>query len=94
MARSARDTVPIIPGIKVLTTKRHLQSIPRTFHCDIPSALADEVEKAPKKRVRDVGVEWAIQQARELLDKGVPSVHWYVMASSKAINGVLKRLDV
>ena len=86
--------VPIIPGIKVLTTKRHLQSIPRTFHCEIPAALADAIEKAPKGRVRDVGVEWAVQQARELLDKGVPSVHWYVMASSKAINAVLSQLDV
>ncbi|MDJ0975080.1 MAG: methylenetetrahydrofolate reductase [Planctomycetota bacterium] len=92
--RAAGIDVPIIPGIKLLTTPRHLTSIPRTFHCEIPEALADEIAKAPDGKVRPVGVEWGLMQARELLDKGVPSVHFYVMSSSKAINELLAQLDV
>lgn len=92
--REAGIEVPIIPGIKVLTSKRQLTSIPRTFHCEIPEALADAIEKAPKGQVTDVGAEWAIQQSRELLDKGAPSLHYYVMSSSKAINKVLAKLDL
>lgn len=86
--------VPIIPGIKILTSKRHLTSIPRVFHCEIPEALASEIESAKVGHVTDVGVEWALQQSRELLDKGVPSLHYYVMQSSKSINQLLSKLDV
>ncbi len=92
--REAGITVPIIPGIKLLTTPRHLTSIPRTFHCEIPEALASEAAKAPDGKVRPVGVEWGLMQARELLDKGVPSVHFYVMSSTTAINELLAQLDV
>ena len=86
--------VPIIPGLKILTTKRHLRSIPRTFHCEIPTALADEIEKAGKSDVMDIGVEWALGQAQELADNGVPSVHFYIMQSAKAINSLLPRLKL
>ncbi len=86
--------VPIIPGIKLLTTKRHLSSIPKVFHCEIPQDLAAEVAKAPKGRVSDVGVEWALQQSRELLDRGAPSLHYYVMQNATAINKLLAELDV
>lgn len=92
--REAGIEVPIIPGIKVLTSKRQLTSIPRTFHCEIPEALAEAIEKAPPGQVTDVGAEWAIQQSRELLDQGAPSLHYYVMSSSKAINKVLAKLDL
>ncbi len=84
--------VPIIPGLKILTSKRQLSSIPRAFHCDIPTALSDEVAAADAKHASSIGIEWALAQTRELLDKGVPSVHFYVMQSSKAINALLDRL--
>ena len=86
-------TVPIIPGIKILRTKRHLTSIPKTFHCDIPPALADEVLAADADHVGDVGVAWAVEQTRELLDAGVPSVHFYVMANAAAVGAVLDQID-
>lgn len=92
--RAAGITVPIIPGLKVLTAKRQLKSIPRTFHCEIPEAFSKEVEGADKKHVFEIGVQWAVQQTRELLDKGVPSVHFYVMSSAKAANSVLKQLHL
>ena len=94
LCRAQGIEVPIIPGIKILTKKSHLRSIPRTFHCEIPSDLADEVATAKKDQVLDVGVEWARQQSQELLDRGVPSVHYYVMQSSAAINSLLPQLKL
>ncbi|MEM6454790.1 MAG: methylenetetrahydrofolate reductase [Acidobacteriota bacterium] len=86
--------VPIIPGLKILSLKRHLRSIPGTFHCEIPSALSEEIEAAKPEHVLDIGVEWAVKQAEDLLNRGVPSVHFYVMQSSKAVSRVLAKLDV
>ena len=87
-------TAPIIPGLKILRTKRQLTSIPKFFHCDIPPALADEVSTAEPDRVGDVGVAWAIEQSQALLAAGVPSLHFYVMSSATAVNQVLGGLDL
>jgi methylenetetrahydrofolate reductase (NADPH) len=93
--RNQGITAPIIPGIKVLTTQRHLTSIPSTFHCEIPTALADEVAAAPDNdSVREIGVEWAAEQSRALLEAGVPSVHYYVMGNARAINALIPRLGL
>ncbi|MEM1205316.1 MAG: methylenetetrahydrofolate reductase [Acidobacteriota bacterium] len=94
LCRQEGVEVPIIPGLKILTKKSHLRTIPRVFHCEIPAELADAVEGAPPKRVVDVGLEWAQRQTQELLDQGVPSVHFYIMQSSKAINALLDRLKL
>lgn len=92
--RQAGIDIPIIPGLKILTNKRQLRSIPRAFHCEIPSGLADEIESASKEQVRDIGVEWALAQAQELVDHGVPSVHFYIMQNATAINSLLPRLKL
>lgn len=94
LCREEGIEVPIIPGVKILTKRSHLRSIPRTFHCEIPAALADEVTAAKRDDVLGVGIEWARQQAQELIDRGVPSVHFYVMQSSRAINTLLEQLKV
>ncbi len=86
--------VPIIPGLKILTTKRHLHSVPRTFHCEIPSELSEEIDAAKPKHVLDVGVEWAAKQVQELIDNNAPSIHFYILQSSKAINTLLPRLKL
>ncbi len=86
--------VPIIPGLKIITTKRQLKTIPRTFHCEIPVDLSTEIDAARPKKVLEIGVEWALAQARELLDKGVPSVHFYIMQNAKAINMLMSRLEL
>jgi len=90
--RAAGITAPIIPGIKVLTSRKQVTSLPRNFYVDIPSALSDEIAAVSDDRVLDVGVEWALAQARELLDRGAPSLHFYVMASSAGIRKLLERL--
>jgi methylenetetrahydrofolate reductase (NADPH) len=94
MCREAGIEVPIIPGLKIISRKRHLQTIPRTFHCEIPAELSREVEKAAANRVKDVGVEWARQQTQELLEKNVPAVHFYIMQDSRTINALLATLDL
>jgi len=83
--------VPILPGVKILNTKRQLTSIPRNFYCELPDALVAEAEANPK-RVQEVGIEWAAQQAQELLDWGAPSIHFYVMESADAVGRVIAQL--
>ncbi len=93
--REAGITVPIIPGLKILTTRKHTKSLPSFFHCEIPPLLADAVDSArSSEEVLEVGVDWARRQTEDLLDRGVPSVHFYVMQSSKAVSMLLDRLDV
>ena len=94
LCRAEGVEVPIIPGIKILTRKSQLRTIPRSFHCEIPADLADEASRAKKDNVVDIGVEWARAQSQELLDHGVPSVHYYVMQSSEAINSLLPQLKL
>jgi len=86
--------VPIIPGLKILTSKAQLHSIPKDFHVTIPSALSDEIENAKPDQVLNIGVEWAAEQVRELLDRNVPSVHFYIMLNSKPISKVMERLKL
>jgi len=91
--RAAGIGVPIIPGLKILSTRPQLTSIPRNFHVDVPTALADELANVDDDRVLDVGVEWALAQVRELLDRGVPALHFYVMQSSKAVSKLVPKLQ-
>ena len=94
-AKAAGIDVPIIPGLKILTTKSQTRNIPRNFHCEIPAELADAVEAAGSKdEVREIGVEWALRQAEELINGGAPSLHFYVMQNSKAISDLMDRLDL
>lgn len=92
--RASGIDVPIIPGLKILTTKKQLTSIPRMFFCEIPSALSDEVEAAKPEHVIDIGVEWTRRQVEELLSRGVPSLHFYVMQKSQPITMLMKGLDL
>jgi len=73
-------TVPIIPGLKPISTLKQVVSIPRTFKVDLPEDLAEAVEKCKdNSEVRQVGKEWCIQQSKELLEFGVPCIHYYTM---------------
>jgi methylenetetrahydrofolate reductase (NADPH) len=70
--------VPIIPGLKILSTENHLKSLPRYFYLSIPDELTAEVDANPK-RVKEIGAEWSLKQCQELLDKGVQGLHFYIM---------------
>ena len=90
--RKAGIEVPIIPGLKLLASKRQLTTVPRTFFCDIPPALVEGMEAADSRDALDVGVDWALQQVEELLDYGVPSLHFYILSSSKAVKKLMARM--
>jgi methylenetetrahydrofolate reductase (NADH) len=87
-------TVPIIPGLKILTKKYQLNSIPKNFFVEIPDEFSSEVLAAKPEHVLDVGVEWAAKQCEELLNRGVPSLHFYILYDSKPIEKLFKRLKV
>lgn len=84
-------TVPIIPGLKPISTKKQLNLIPHRFKVDLPDSLVKEVIKCKENsEVRQVGVEWCIAQSKELLKKGVPILHYYSMGRSTNIQQIAK----
>ena len=92
-AKAAGINVPIIPGIKPIAVKRHLQLLPQVFKIDLPETLIHEVEKCGNNaQVRQVGVEWAIKQSQELLKAGVPVLHYYSMGKSDNIKDIASQL--
>lgn len=90
--KAARDIgidVPIIPGIKPIAIKKHLQLLPQVFRIDLPQDLIDAVEACKdNKAVRQVGVEWAIEQSKALKAAGVPVLHYYSMGKSSNIKAI------
>jgi methylenetetrahydrofolate reductase (NADPH) len=91
--REAGINVPIIPGIKPITAKSQISVLPTTFYIDIPETLADEVEKCKDNAaVKEVGIQWAIQQSKELMSMGVPTLHFYSMGKSDPIYRIAKGL--
>jgi methylenetetrahydrofolate reductase (NADPH) len=92
-AKNAGIHVPIIPGIKPIAIKRHLQLLPQVFRIDLPESLISAVESCKtNKDVRNVGTEWAIQQSKELLAAGVPVLHYYSMGKSDNIQTIASEL--
>jgi len=92
-ARAIGITVPIIPGIKPIAVKRHMQILPQVFRLDLPEPLITEIEKcANNKEIRQVGIEWAVQQSRELIAAGVPVVHYYSMGKSSNIEAIAREV--
>ena len=82
-------TVPIIPGIKPIAVKRHLQLLPQVFRTDLPEDLIEAIVACKdNKQVREVGIEWAIAQSRELKAAGVPVLHYYSMGKSDNIQAI------
>ncbi|MEM1054097.1 MAG: methylenetetrahydrofolate reductase [Bacteroidota bacterium] len=88
--RDVGITVPIVPGLKILTRKNHLRSLPRTFKVEIPESLAAEVEEAKDEHVADIGVEWTRQQTEALLQAGAPGIHYYIMADPQHVLKVVE----
>ena len=88
-ARAIGIEVPIIPGIKPIAVQRHLNILPQVFSLDLPDALVQEVEKCKdNKAVRQVGIEWAIDQSKELIEAGAPVLHYYSMGKSDNIKAI------
>lgn len=91
--RQAGINVPIIPGIKPVSIKRHLNILPQTFKVDIPQELSREMDKCKNNDdVRQVGVEWAIRQSKELIDSGVPIIHFFTMGRGDNIRKIVEAI--
>ncbi|GAA4317332.1 methylenetetrahydrofolate reductase [Compostibacter hankyongensis] len=91
--RSMDITVPIIPGLKPITTKRQLSVLPRTFHIDLPTDLTHAIEACKTDaEVEQVGKEWLLAQSRELKKAGVPALHYYTLGKPRVIHEVVKEL--
>lgn len=85
--------VPIIPGLKMITQKKQLNTLPKIFHIDIPIDLYKEIEKCKDdKQVKEVGIQWAIQQSKELIKENAPCLHYYTMGTSETTRRVAKEV--
>ena len=83
--RKAGINVPIIPGIKILSTENHLKALPKHFHINIPDELSVRVTGNSKEEIKKAGLEWAFKQVQGLVDAKVPGVHFYIMSSAKSV---------
>jgi len=89
--RQAGIMVPVIPGLKPISSQRQIDLLPRSFHIDIPQPLVSRLSYA--KTANDaykVGIEWAIEQSRDLLAHGAPAIHYYTMAKTDNVCQIVK----
>jgi methylenetetrahydrofolate reductase (NADPH) len=78
--------IPIVPGLKPITSLRQLTILPQIFHIDLPYDLTNALEKAKNNdQAKEIGIEWAIQQSKELIEFGVPTLHYYSMGKSESV---------
>lgn len=86
--------VPIVPGIKPISTLNHCAMLPRTFHIDFPDKLVEQLMVCQdNKQVQEVGIEWATSQCIELKKEGVPCLHFYTMNAATAISNIMKGVN-
>lgn len=91
--RDAGITVPIVPGLKPLTSKYQLSSIPRHFYINLPDQLVKEAVKLEtKESIRDLGIEWCTAQSKELKEFGVPCIHYYTMGDATTTKRIVENL--
>ncbi|HEY7756072.1 MAG TPA: methylenetetrahydrofolate reductase [Actinomycetota bacterium] len=93
--KACRDrgvTMPIVPGLKIVTRPEQVRLIPKHFGASLPEAFVEEVVSTAPERVVDVGIGWALEQTRGLIEGGAPSVHFYVMQNTAPLVTLLERL--
>ncbi len=91
--RAEGINVPIIPGIKPIYRKQQLTVLPKVFRTDIPEALASQIRDAESdKDVKEIGIDWCIKQCEELIERGVPGIHFYTMGISDGVARIADKL--
>ena len=91
--REAGINVPVVPGLKPLTSLTQMSLLPKTFHIDLPEELAAELLKCTSnEQVKALGVEWGVAQARELKAAGVPSIHFYSMNAVASVEAIARQV--
>ena len=94
LCREEGISAPILPGLKIITSKAHVKTLPKNFYIDIPQELADEIQAAKPEHVLEIGVNWTAKQVEELLNKNVPAIHFYIMQSSAPIKMLMNKLKI
>lgn len=93
MAREAGVTIPIIPGIKPMSKLSQLTVIPKTFKVDLPKELVSEALKLhTDNEMKQLGIEWGVQQCKDLIKAGVPSLHFYALGATDSVKEIAKRI--
>lgn len=91
--RAAGITVPVIPGLKPIATKKQLNLIPHRFSLELPDDLIMEVVKAKDNdAVKQIGIEWCTQQSKELIVAGIPVLHYYSMGKAENVKAIAKEI--
>ena len=91
--RNAGITVPIIPGLKPIATKKQLNLIPHRFKVDLPNDLVSEINLAKDdQQVYQIGIDWCANQSKELIQAGIPILHYYSMGKAKNIAEIAKKV--
>ena len=91
--REAGINVPVVPGLKPLTSLTQMSLLPKTFHIDLPEELAAELLRCTSnEQVKALGVEWGVAQARELKAAGVPSIHFYSMNAVASVEAIARQV--
>ncbi|MBN2634131.1 MAG: methylenetetrahydrofolate reductase [NAD(P)H] [Bacteroidales bacterium] len=89
--RKAGINVPIVAGLKPVSALNDIKLLPQTFHIDMPNDLVSEVRKCKTdQEAREAGIEWAVEQSRELIREGVPGIHYYTLGRSDNIARIVK----
>lgn len=93
MAREAGVTIPIIPGIKPMSKLSQLTVIPKTFKVDLPKELVSEALKLhTDDEMKQLGIEWGVQQCKDLIKAGVPSLHFYALGATDSVKEIAKKI--
>ena len=93
LCRKNGINVPIIPGLKILSSKKQIIALPKIFHIDIPQPFYESLEKCKDdKQILEAGIKWCIQQSKELVKANVPCLHFYTMGASEATKQVAKEV--
>ena len=91
--KEAGINVPIIPGLKPLTTKKQMTLLPKTFHIDLPDDFVREVEQCKDDNaVKEVGIQWCVQQSKELMKEKIPCLHYYTMGNAEVIRRIASQV--
>jgi len=91
--RAIGITVPIIPGLKPVKVLNHISFLPKFFHIDFPEELSKELLKCRSNEdVANVGIEWGINQSKELKKAGVPCIHYYTMSNSSSVRAIASEI--
>lgn len=86
-------TIPIVHGIKPFAKLSQIHRVPKTFHCDMPQELAEEAVRCKTdEEARQLGIEWTVNQCKELYQAGINDIHFYTVSAFKSMPDILKQI--